>query len=116
MAIAPSEGDESIPADTSLLDCPEVRLGLSMPSPLSDRIDDLVARAEAEGERTNRKELVAALVLAAASDGRSLARSIRRLRHAKARDALLEPLAPGEVVPAVRHRPGPRPRRGRSSL
>jgi hypothetical protein len=98
-------------AVTPLRDCPESSVGLSFPLPISDRLDALVALAEASGERTNRKELVASLILAAPSQGPELARRVRRYRQASAGETLLAGQETAAVLTVARHRPGPRPRR-----
>src|SRR5690348_6147009 len=100
-----------IDADTPLPECPEKRVGLSLPAPVSDRLDDLVTLAEATGERTNRKELVASLILAAPSAGEEVAVLLHNYRHAKARTARLSGSSNESTVPIRSHPPGPRPRR-----
>jgi hypothetical protein len=88
-----------------LVDCSERNVGLSLPGPLSERVDHLVDCVEAEGERTSRKELIASLILSAEFDGPQLAAGVRRLRSASTSD-------PEEHVPYQgRRQPGPRPRR-----
>lgn len=98
-----------VDAATPLPACPETRIGLSMPSLISDRLDDLVALAEEVGEHTNRKELLASLILAAPTAGADVSTLVRSYRLAKARDALLG--GNDDQFIAIRsHRPGPRPR------
>ncbi|MFF5219508.1 hypothetical protein [Micromonospora sp. NPDC000442] len=100
-----------ISADTPLPECPEKRIGLSLPGPISDRLDDLVALAEEAGERTNRKELVASLILAAPSVSGEISVLLHNYRRAKARAAPVDNIN-DELTIAIRsHRPGPRPRR-----
>ncbi len=98
-------------AATPLRDCPEGSVGLSFPLPISDRLDALVSLAEASGERTNRKELVAALILSAPSEGPELAQRLRSYRQASAGDAVLDGQETSAVLTIARRRPGPRPRR-----
>ena len=101
---------EIVAPDTPLSKCSEVRLGLALPFPISDRIDDLVASAEDIGERTNRKEVIAALVLSASLDGTVIANAIRELRKARAKDALAgNQRGAKEIIQRPRN-PGPRPR------
>lgn len=100
-----------ISADTPLPECPEKRIGLSLPAPISDRLDDLVTLAEETGERTNRKELVASLILAAPPVGEDVALLLHAYRRAKARAARLSGSSDEPTVPIRSHRPGPRPRR-----
>ena len=103
-----------ISADTPLRDCPEGKLGLAVPLPISDRLDQLVAAAESAGEATNRKELVASLILAARPIGKDLADALRRYRLATAKDSRLDGRADEPTMSIERKRPGPRPRRRRS--
>jgi hypothetical protein len=110
MARSPGPVVEIITADTPLSSCSQVRLGLAVPFPISERIDDIVASAEEVGERTNRKEVIAALVLSTSIDGPAIGEAIRALRKARAIDALgLENSNGLEITPRER-RPGPRPR------
>jgi hypothetical protein len=99
-----------ISADTPLPECPEKRIGLSLPAPISDRLDDLVTLVEQTGERTSRKELVASLILAAPG-GVSVSDLLRNYRLASARTARLNSNGEESTVAIRSHRPGPRPRR-----
>ena len=101
-------GGQSVAGDERLVDCEEAIVGLSLPSPLSERLDQLVRLAESAGERTTRKEVVASLILCAPTDGLALSEAIRQLRTSVVRDAL-EPDAGGRVL-LSRHGPGPRTR------
>lgn len=97
--------------DAQLSDLEERSVGLALSDPISQRLDALIELAEASGERTNRKELMAALILGAPPDGDALSGLLRRYRIARVRDALL---ARDESVSAVvfpPRRPGPRRRR-----
>ena len=100
-----------ISATTPLRDCPEGSVGLSFPLPISDRLDALVSLAEASGERTNRKELVASLILSAPIQGPELASNLRRYRQASAGEARTAGQGSGAVLTLAPRRPGPRPRR-----
>ncbi len=100
-----------ISADTPLRDCPEGSVGLAFPLPISDRLDALVALAEAVGDRTNRKELLASLILAAPATGQELSAAIKRFRRATAREARLDGRTGDSTVPLRLRRPGPRPRK-----
>lgn len=102
---------EAVRADTPLADLDERSVGLALAVPLSERLDALVRLVEVSGDRTSRKELIAALILAAPPDGEDLAGYVRVYRKALARHALLDPdNAPDHMVLEVR-RPGPRRRR-----
>lgn len=96
---------------TLLRDCPEDQIGISIPSPLNARLDLLVERANTSGERTTRKELLAALLLDASDQGEELGLAVRRFRAATAADG-----APGDcsierVLETRPKKPGPRARR-----
>jgi hypothetical protein len=99
-----------IRADTPLRDCPERSVGLALPVPVSERLDGLVSLAEANGERTNRKELVASMILATPVDGTLLVEDLRRYRRSSAGEAQLYGPPNESTLPLVSHRPGPRPR------
>jgi hypothetical protein len=100
-----------ISADTPLPECPEKRIGLSLPAPINDRLDDLVTLAEQTGERTSRKELVASLILAAPTGGVDVSDLLRSYRLANARTARLNSSGEESTIAIRSHRPGPRPRR-----
>lgn len=100
-----------ISATTPLRYCPEGSVGLSFPLPISDRLDALVSLAEASGERTNRKELVASLILSAPIQGPELASNLRKYRQASAGEARTAGQGSEAVLTVAPRRPGPRPRR-----
>lgn len=100
-----------IRADTPLRDCPESRVGIALPAPISQRVDDLVELAEGAGERTTRKELLGALILAAPTRGQDLAATLKTYRLATARDTRGDGVAEGPTMPLPHRRPGPRPRK-----
>ena len=95
---------------TRLRDCPQRAVAVDLATPLSERLDALLGILDEEGERTSRREIVSALILAAPEDGASLAESIKQYRRALARDAAVAGDA-AEVLELRRPRPGPRPRR-----
>lgn len=98
-------------ADELLAKAHEVNAGVSWPRPLHERVDDLVELATSVGERTTRKELVAAVVFNTPLDGPQLAKILKRYRLATVRDALRSPGESDNVIEFERHGPGPR--RGR---
>lgn len=100
-----------MPASTPLRDSPEQGVGLSLPIAISDRVDALVALTETAGDRTNRKELIASLILAAPALSDKLAAGLRRYRVATVRDALLDPETAHQNISVPVRRPGPRPRK-----
>lgn len=86
-------------------------IGVTVPVPLSKRLDGLVLRAEAAGARVYRKDLVAALILAAPDTPEELLALFTRYRRARAVDAALADGDAGEVLRLERAKPGRRPRR-----
>lgn len=95
--------------ETKLTSCGERPITIGLPGPLNERLDRLVELADDEGARTNRKELVAALILAAPESATTLADAVIALRKAKASDAAVS----GDLASVLefrRHQPGPRPR------
>ena len=100
-----------ISADTLLRECPEKRVGLDLPAPLSERLDDLVQLVEAAGDRTSRKELMASLILAAPEVGDKLSAQLRKYRQASARAARLSGSADEPTIGIRSYRPGPRSRK-----
>lgn len=99
------------PADAPLSGLEEHNVGLALSDPLSARLDALVDLIEATGERTNRKELVAALILGTAAEGTALAALVRRYRTAQARDTLIRPDPSLSTLDFLPRGPGPRSRR-----
>lgn len=111
MLVTKSSNDsraEVISGEEQLAGYAEVSVGMSLPAPLSQRLDELVRAAEAAGERTSRKEVVASLVLAARLNGAALSDDIRRFRSASVSEAVV-PDANGRVHLTPRG-PGPRVR------
>lgn len=101
-----------VSASTPLTECPDRQFAFRLPLPLDQRLDDLVDRAISDGlERTNRRELLAALLLAADFTGEELSDLIRGYRGATAGGAVLSRLeGEGDVIQFARHKPGPRRR------
>lgn len=101
----------AIPPEHRLRDCPHRQAGMAWPTPIHARLDELVQLArDGAARETNRKELVAALVLAAPTDPDELDAVIRRYRLATAREALVSPedVEHDNVLRIPRHGPGPR--------
>ena len=106
-----------IPPETPLPSCPECSVGLSLPVPISARIDLLVELAERAGERTSRKEIVAASILGAPDGADELVSVLRLYRRSPAdsvytsgsrlEDLKLAPAPPGPRPRPWRHRPPP---------
>lgn len=111
-----AEGSAQIPPETPLPSCPERSVGLSLPLPITARIDLLVELAEQAGERTSRKEIVATCVLGAPDGAEELVRWLRIYRRSPA-DSVYPSGPMLEDVLALRPaRPGPRPRLWRHRL
>jgi hypothetical protein len=98
-----------------LRDWPEEQIGISIPTPLSARLDSLVERADEVGEVTTRKELLSALLLDAPADGDALSKLIRTYRRARARDAVPSGVDPADILGERERKPGRRARRADSS-
>lgn len=94
-------------ADQLVRDCPQKQAAVAWPLPVDVRLDELLTQADAAGENTSRKELVAAIIAATRLSDAQLGRLLRRYRTTRVRD--LVSLPEGEnVVPFVKHKPGPR--------
>lgn len=103
----------SVQADERLDASRDRQVSFRLPMALDQRLDALVDRALEAGERTNRRELLSALLLQAAHDGDELGALLRDFRRATVRDALLDQDATTDdtnVVEFVRRAPGPRSR------
>jgi hypothetical protein len=86
------------------------QINVSIPGPLNARLDALVELANGAGERTSRRELISALILAAPEDGPRLAKLVREYRLASVRDAVVPGHDESLFLEPPRRRPGPRPR------
>jgi hypothetical protein len=87
---------------------------LSWPIPVDGYLDELLEIVEDDGERTSRKELLAALVFATEPDTEALVRALHDYRRATVAD-LVDRLGapdalPDNVVEFPRRGAGPRPR------
>lgn len=100
----------AVDLDTELARSRDKQVGLRWPVAVDERLDRLVTLAEQAGERTNRKELIAALIATSASDGAALGRTLRRYRTMTVRNCLPGVDRGAQVVRLIEHRPGPRPR------
>lgn len=98
-------------ADQRLDGSPDRQVSLRMPLALDQRLDALVDRAIEAGERTNRREILSALLYAADGDGEALGKLLRQYRRASVGDAVLDVATDDNVISFARHQPGPRTRR-----
>ena len=108
-----AERNAQIPPQTPLPSCPERSVGLSLPVPITARLDLLVELAEQAGERTSRKEIVATCILAAPDGADELVRWLRIDRKSPADSAYTSGARVADVLELRPARPGPRPRRWR---
>jgi hypothetical protein len=83
---------------------------LRWPIAVDEYLDELVAAAHSAGERTNRKELLAALVATHHSTGAELGMLLRRYRTMAVRDVVPGAVEADDVIELTRRRPGPRQR------
>src|SRR4051794_15796742 len=72
------------------------QIGIALPTALSGRLDALVSAANLAGEKTSRRELVAALVSTGADERiEDIQNSLRTYRRARLSDAYIAPYDPG---------------------
>lgn len=91
------------------------QVNMRWPIPVDARLDALLDRATAAGERTNRRELVAALIATTDLDGDALGDLLRRFRKMRVREAVLDPPSDSRVVRISDKKPGPRTSGGSAS-
>ena len=97
--------------DRDLRSFDEDQISVSIPRPLNARLDALVELANRAGENTTRKEVMAALILAAPDDGGALADRVRTYRRARAQDTVISGYDESYFLNPSRRGPGPRARR-----
>jgi hypothetical protein len=97
---------ERIDPDERLVASRDRQVGLRLPFAIDQRLDALLARAVEAGERTTRRELLAAIILSTELSGDDLGGLLRAYRRANVRDALLD--ARQDNVAYLSHKPGPR--------
>jgi hypothetical protein len=96
-----------MPAAQLIRDCPHKQASVSWPIPVDMRLDELFEQADAAGENTSRRELAAAIVARTSLTDAQLGKLLRWYRTLKVGELLTVP--EGEnVVPFVKHKPGPR--------
>jgi hypothetical protein len=98
----------------TLIHCEEQPTSLSFVAPINERLDQLVELADEAGARTTRKELMAALILAAPDSEIPLRDAVLTYRTSRARDAAVLG-DPARVLELRHHRPGPRRKRANES-
>jgi hypothetical protein len=105
---------ETFEPEARLRELKEKNAAVLWPLAIDLRLEQLKERVESAGENTSRKELAAAILLAAPEDPTKLAKLLKRYRLARARDAHVGPVAADNVISMERRKPGPRPRTARS--
>lgn len=100
---------QRVRSDLPLRQAPESRIGLSLATPLSMRVDQLVLELARNGFPTNRKELISAALLGLSEDVNELSALISEFRTRTIGEALL-PSVRSASVTLVREGPGPRKR------
>lgn len=91
--------------------CESKGAAISWPIPLDNLLDLLVLSADTVGQKTTRKELAAAIVLAASREPEQLAALVTTYRLATVAD-VCSPAQGDNVIDFQVRRPGPRPRTG----
>lgn len=99
----------SVAAEERLDSSRDRQVSFRIPLALDQRLDALVDRALDAGERTNRRELLAAILFTAGQDGDELGALLKRYRRATVREAMLDQDT-GNLIEFRRRAPGPRPR------
>jgi hypothetical protein len=93
-----------------LRDCPEERYAFDLARPISHRLDRLIRLAEDAGERTSRKEMVAALILRAAESETEPRKALQAVRQKRVRDTVPKEAQGEDTYSFSKSRPGPRGR------
>ena len=83
-------------------------VAVNWPRTVDRRLDELVERLRENGERTDRTELLAALVAAAETDPERLQRTLRAYRIARVRDVLIDAPRDSTIARLPIYGPGPR--------
>jgi predicted DNA-binding protein len=99
-----------ISSKTPLPLCEERAVSFRLPIPITERLDDLVEEMTRLDHRAYRKDLLAALALAAPEEPETLIQLVEDYRTATAGEAAVAEEAAGEVIEFKRRAPGPRPR------
>jgi hypothetical protein len=94
-----------------LKEAKERGVGVDMPVPLHERLNELSDLVYDAGyERPSKKKMLASIVLAAPADAEELDRLLRAYDRARVSDALVTSKPEGAVVEFPHRRSGPRPR------
>lgn len=103
------ETRHSVDATALLRTSRDRQVSFRFPLSLDQRLDALVSRAVDAGERTNRSEMLLALILGCDLPGADLGALLHHLRMATCGQAVLDQPVPGDnVLQFAAHKPGPR--------
>jgi hypothetical protein len=95
-----------------LNDVKERGVGVNMPIPLHERIEQLCDLVYEDGcARPTKRKMLSAIVLATSDDAETLRQALDAFDRATVSDASVSPVNEGEVVAFPARRPGPRARR-----
>ena len=81
---------------------------MRLPLAVDEKLDRLRTLAVQAGERTDRKEIVAALIARCELEGPALSELLREYRTMTVRDAVPDVPADATVLRLADHKPGPR--------
>lgn len=107
-----SDGGHAVSSTENLSRSRDKQAGVRWPTAVDERLDQLVDAAIDAGERTVRKEVLAALIATTAIDGAMLGDLLKRYRTMTIDDCLPSTANAEGVIELSAHRPGPRARRG----
>lgn len=101
-------GEHTVATDERVCDSRDKQVGLRWPSVVDAHLDRLLANAYDSGERTNRKELLAAIVATSQFSGEDLRSMLQNYRLMRVRDLLPPSQSDEGVIRLSANRPGPR--------
>lgn len=87
---------------------PRRNCGVTWALPVDDRLDGLVERSNALGAKTNRRELLSAIVCDFDTDGDALLQTVIRYRQKTVAKAALSAPDSDNIIRIRQHGPGPR--------
>jgi hypothetical protein len=103
----------AVPLNQPLCRSQDKQFGMRWPIAVDEHLDKLVNLINTGTDRTNRKELVAALIAATSPSADQLVGALRRYRSMQVSDLLADSAADSDVIYIAGRRPGPRTAQGR---
>jgi hypothetical protein len=103
-----NDGSHALGADELVDAAPRRNCGVQWSLPVDARLEQLVRRANAAGERTNRRELLSALVCWFDPDTTDFREMLRRYRTSTVAEVSLSEPDSENVVHIRKYGPGPR--------